>query len=310
MTAEGLLRLDKKIAADIRQFGDVRSSNYNSVADKEMAELTNILKDSFINTLKQADPKVAEEYAALKAAYKEGMSGLLPEVNKNLIKNAESGSYDALGKMLVDQKNVSKINNFMKSIDEAYKQIDKSKEGVANIAYATAKDAKQAIKQGFLAAEVPKLSDEAFDIKEYANLAAKFSKPSEAARLKSVMGEDYGRVKQVFNLFAEASKKPESNVGTLVLRSKEYGALGTLALGATTGGVGAIAAAGAVLASPIFLAKMAADPKAVNKLLAFEKMTFKNDELREKAAALIVSDVVDKLTEEEQQEVKDYFRAQ
>ena len=47
-----------------------------------------------------------------------------------------------------------------------------------------------------------------------------------------------------------------------------------------------------------------------NKLLAFEKMTFKNDELREKAAALIVSDVVDKLTEEEQQEVKDYFRAQ
>jgi hypothetical protein len=34
---------------------------------------------------------------------------------------------------------------------------------------------------------------------------------------------------------------------------------------------------------------MAANPKAVNKLLAFEKMTFKNDELREKAAALIVS---------------------
>jgi hypothetical protein len=34
------------------------------------------------------------------------------------------------------------------------------------------------------------------------------------------------------------------------------------------------------------------------------------DELREKAAALIVSDVMDKLTEEEQQEVKDYFRTQ
>jgi len=310
MSAEGLLRLDKKIAADIRQFGDIRASNYNSVADREMGELTNILKDSFINTLKQADPKVAEEYAALKTAYKEGMSGLLPEVNKNLIKNAEAGSYDQLGKMLVDQKNVSKINNFMKSIDEAYKQIDKSKEGVANIAYATAKDAKQAIKQGFLANTVPKLNDEAFDIQEYSKLAAQFSKPSEAARLKSVMGEDYGRVKQIFNLFAEASKKPESNVGTLVLRSKEYGALGTLALGASTGGVGAIVASGAVLASPIFLAKMAADPKAVNKLLAFEKMTFKNDELREKAAALIVSDVVDKLTEEEQQEVKDYFRAQ
>lgn len=310
MSAEGLLRLDKKIAADVRQFGDIRSSNYNSVADREMGELTNILKDSFINTLKQADPKVAEEYAALKAAYKEGMSGLLPEVNKNLIKNAEKGSYDQLGGMLLEQKNVSKINTFMKSIDEAYKQIDKSGEGVANIAYATAKDAKQAIKQGFLANAVPKLKDEAFKIEQYANLAAQFSKPAQASRLKAVMGEDYGRVKQIFNLFAEASKKPDSNVGTLVLRAKEYGALGTLAFGATTGGLTAIASAGAILASPIVLAKMAANPKAVNKLLAFEKMTFKNDELREKAAALIVSDVMDKLTEEEQQEVKDYFRTQ
>lgn len=310
MSAEGLLRLDKKIAADVRQFGDIRSSNYNSVADREMGELTNILKDSFINTLKQADPKVAEEYAALKAAYKEGMSGLLPEVNKNLIKNAEKGSYDQLGGMLLEQKNVSKISTFMKSIDEAYKQIDKSGEGVANIAYATAKDAKQAIKQGFLANAVPKLNDEAFKIEQYANLAAQFSKPAQASRLKAVMGEDYGRVKQIFNLFAEASKKPDSNVGTLVLRAKEYGALGTLAFGATTGGLTAIASAGAVLASPIVLAKMAANPKAVNKLLAFEKMTFKNDELKEKAAALIVSDVMDKLTEEEQQEVKDYFRTQ
>lgn len=310
MSAEGLLRLDKKIAADVRQFGDIRSSNYNSVADREMGELTNILKDSFINTLKQADSKVAEEYAALKAAYKEGMSGLLPEVNKNLIKNAEKGSYDQLGGMLLEQKNVSKISTFMKSIDEAYKQIDKSGEGVANIAYATAKDAKQAIKQGFLANAVPKLNDEAFKIEQYANLAAQFSKPAQASRLKAVMGEDYGRVKQIFNLFAEASKKPDSNVGTLVLRAKEYGALGTLAFGATTGGLTAIASAGAVLASPIVLAKMAANPKAVNKLLAFEKMTFKNDELKEKAAALIVSDVMDKLTEEEQQEVKDYFRTQ
>jgi len=310
MSAEGLLRLDKKIAADVRQFGDIRSSNYNSVADREMGELTNILKDSFINTLKQADPKVAEEYAALKAAYKEGMSGLLPEVNKNLIKNAEKGSYDQLGGMLLEQKNVSKISTFMKSIDEAYKQIDKSGEGVANIAYATAKDAKQAIKQGFLANAVPKLNDEAFKIEQYANLAAQFSKPAQASRLKAVMGEDYGRVKQIFNLFAEASKKPDSNVGTLVLRAKEYGALGTLAFGATTGGLTAIASAGAVLASPIVLAKMAANPKAVNKLLAFEKMTFKNDEAKEKAASLIVSDVMDKLTEEEQQEVKDYFRTQ
>lgn len=309
ISANALLKIDKQISAQIRNFGDINSSNYNTIADRELGELTDILKDSFINTLKQADPKVAEEYAALKAAYKEGRSGLLPDINKGFIKNAEKGNYDELGKMLVSQTNVSKVNNFMKSIDEAYKQLEKGGTGVAAVGYASAADAKQAVKQAFLKNLIPQLQDEAFKIDDYAKLAKQFSKPSQAARLKAVVGEDYGRVKQIFNLMSEASKKPESNFGTLMLRAKEYGALATAGSFVVGGPVAALSA-GAILTAPVFLAKMAHNPKAVNKLLAFEKTKFKSDALREKAATFIVSDFMDSLTEEEQIEIRNSFRGE
>ena len=308
ISADALLKLDKQLSAQIRNFGDKNSPNYNTIADRELGQLTDILKDSFINTLKQADPKAADEYAKLKTYYKEGRSGLLPDINKSFIRNAEKGNYDQLGKMLVSQDNVSKVNNFMKSVDEAYKQIEKSGEGVSKVGYATAKDAKQAIKQSFLKNIFPDVQDSSFDINKYKQLSKQFSKPAQAARLKAVTGDDYGRVKQIFNLMAEASKKPESNLGTLVLRGKEYAALGSIFTG--VGGLAGTVSAGLILATPVVLAKMAANPKAVNKLLAFEKTTFKNDGFREKAAALIVGDFMNALTKEEQAEIRNSFREQ
>ena len=98
MTAQSLLKVDKMLSQQMRQFGDIKSSNYNAVADRELGELQNILKQSFINTLKQADPKVAKEYELLKQSYKQGMSGLLPVLNKNTILNAEKGNFEALGR--------------------------------------------------------------------------------------------------------------------------------------------------------------------------------------------------------------------
>ena len=313
MSADALLKLDKQISTQIRNFGDINSKNYNTVADRELGELTDILKDSFINILKQADPKAANEYAALKSAYKEGRTGLLPDINKNFIKNAEKTNYDQLGKMLVDQTNVSKINNFMKSIDNAYAQIAKSGEGVADIGYATAVDARQAVKQSFLKNLMPNLKQEAFNIEDYAKLASQFSKPAQAARLRAIVGEDYNQVKQIFNLMSEASKKPESNFGTLMLRAKEYGAVSTGAsflagAGVYAGGPLAVLSAATILTAPIILAKMSHNPKAVNKLLAFEKTKFKSDALREKAATFLVSDFMDNLSTEEQAEVRNYFR--
>jgi hypothetical protein len=320
MSAQALIRLDKMMSAQMRQFGTKGTQNYNSVADGELIKLQGILKDSFINTLKQADPKMAKEYALLKTSYKEGLSGLLPVLNKNTIMRAEIGDYKALGAMLTTQSNSDKIQGFMKSIDEAYKEIGKREGLPSEIAYGTAKEAKQVIKQSFLRNLIPDVSSPDFDISRYNSLAAQFSKPDADKRLKVIMGEDYARTKQIFNLFSEASKRPEGNFGTLFLRGKEFQALQGLSSSvgagagvAITGGalgamVGAFVAPSIVLATPIFLSKAASNPKAVNKLLAFEKMTFKSPEAMEKFASFIVSDTMDALSEEEQAEMRNYFR--
>ncbi len=309
MTAQSLLKVDKMLSQQMRQFGDIKSSNYNAVADRELGELQNILKQSFINTLKQADPKVAKEYELLKQSYKQGMSGLLPVLNKNTILNAEKGNFEALGRMLTTQTNSDKVQVFLNSIDEAYKQIGKREGLPSEIAYGTAKEAKQVIKQSFLRNLIPDMSSPDFDIATYRKLAAQFSKPDADKRLKIITGQDYARVKQIFNLFAEASKRPEGNLGTLFLRNKEYAAVAGAGVGASVGGVaGAALGSGAILTAPIFLAKAASNPKAVNKLLAFEKMKFKSPEAMEKFASFIVSDTMDALSEEEQAEIRNYFR--
>ena len=321
MSAQSLLQVDKMLSGQMRKFGTKGTANYNTVADRELAQLQGALKESFINTLKQADPKVAKEYAVLKNSYKEGLDGLLPVLNKNTVMRAEIGDYEALGKLLTKQTNSNKIQGFMNSVDEAYKQIGKREGLPSEIAYGTAKEAKQVIRQSFLKDLIPQASSPDFDVSHYRKLASQFSKPDADKRLKVIMGEDYGRVKQLFNLFSEASKKPEGNFGTLFLRAKEFSSIqglaaaggagvGNLAGGTAGAMMGAIIAPTVILTIPIFLAKAASNPKAVNKLLAFEKMTFKSPEAMEKFAALIVSDTMDALSDEEQAEIRNYFRQQ
>lgn len=312
MSANHLLDVDKMLTQQMKKFGDIKSPNYNSTASQQLGELQDRIKTGIGDVLDNVDPKAAESYSLLKKDYSEGMKGLLPEINKNVIKNAEKGNYDVLGNLLTTQTNVSKISSMFKSVDNAYKQLAKTKELPSEIPYATAKEAKQAIRQSFIKNLVPDVNSADFEISKYADLAARFSKPKEQSRLKAIMGEDYGRVRQLFNVMAEASKKPEGNLGTLFLRNKEYQSLAGMAAVGTAGTVGgaplAVGTAMAVIGTPIFLAKAASNPKAVNRLLAFNKAKFKSDDAREKAVLFIVSDVMDALSDEEQAEIRNQFR--
>ncbi len=314
MSAKALIDIDKMMTRRMKEFGDINSKNYNATVHNELGELQNMIKEGILKSLSQADAKAAEKYALLKKDYSEGMKGLLPKINKNVIRNAEDGSYDALGKLLTTQTNVSKIQNMLNSVDNAYKELAKTEGLPAEIPYASAKEAKKAIRQSFIKNLVPNVNSADFDISSYADLASRFSKPADQARLKVIMGEDYGRVKQIFNVMAEASKKPEGSLGTLFLRNKEYQSLAGMAAVGTAGTVGgaplAIGTAAAVLGTPIFLAKASSNPKAVNRLLAFNKAKFKSDQAREKAALFIVSDVMDALSDEEQAEIRNQFRPQ
>lgn len=319
MTAKTLLDLDKKIAEDIRGFSNPNLTKvYNPKAAQELGELTAVLKESFINTLKQTDPKAAKDYKALKEAYSSGMKGMLPEINKGFVVGASKDNFNALGKMLNSGVNSSQARSMLASIDESYKQIGKGTKEVQSLPFATAAEARDAVKQSYLTALMPKINDEAFKINDYASLAARFTQPDQDAMLKTVAGKDYARVKQLFNLMSEASKKPDGNIGTLMIRGKEFQALGGVSQGVASGvGFGVTAMSGsavpllvgsAVVLGPRFLAKASTNPKAVNKLLAFEKMTFKNDTAKEKAGALIIAEIMDGLTTEEQAEFRNEYR--
>jgi hypothetical protein len=299
MKAADVIEMDRLLSAEIRKFGDVNSGMYNSTAQKELGDVIDMLKDSYIATIKQADSSSGAQYAKLKTNYKTARDNLLPQITTGVIKKAGNNDYDSLGRMLTTQSNASKVNEFMKSIDEAYKQIGKRDALPAEIPYSSAKEAKQIIKQGYLKNIFPDSSSPDFKIQDYANLAEKYSKPANADMLKVITGKDYPRVKQLMNVMSEASFKPDGNLGTLFLRSKEYSGAGKVmqvvlpTVGAAAGGfLTAGAGLAAVLATPVFLAKAAFNPKVVNKMLAFDKVKFKSPSAMEKAAATIIDDLV------------------
>ena len=314
MTARTLLDLDKKISTDIKAFSDINSGVYNDVAARELGSMVDVLKSSFINTLKTVDPKTAKKYEGLKSSYSSGIKTLLPKVNKTFVTNASQEGFASLGRLVTSGSNTDSVRALFKSIDESFEQVKKSGGDYAGV-FKSAEEAKKAVSSGFLKSTLPKLQDESFNIASYSKLADKFNKPDQDAMLKIVTGKDYGRVKQLFNLMSEAALKPEGNIGSLVLRGKEFGVLNTAGqylagagAGAAFGGPIGVLGSAAVLFAPVFLEKAARNPKAVNKLLAFEKSNFKNDAAREKAVALIISEVMDGLSTEEQAEMRNSLR--
>ena len=82
------------------------------------------------------------------------------------------------------------------------------------------------LQEGYLKQLIPDLGTEAFDIQTYKKLAARFERGKDAEKLKLIFGDKEPKIRQLFNLMSEASQFPTSNIGELMLRSKEYKAVG------------------------------------------------------------------------------------
>lgn len=307
MKASHLLDLEKKIVDDISQFGNLDSGVYNTVVERQLVQLSNDLRGAMGRALDNATPGASAQFSALKQAYSEGIGGMLPEINKTFVKNASRENFTSLGRMLTQSGNTDQVRTFMRSIDTAYSQIDNAlaREGAVSAPFASAADAKEAIKQGFLRQMFPDLGRE-FDVTSYANLADRFNRPADKARLKLIMGDDYMRFKQITNLMKEASEKPTSNVGELVIRSAEYGSLGAAALGTSGPSLGA---AGAILLGPIGLAKLSTNQNLMTRMIALQKGKFPTGQALTAFAANIATDLYRTLDDEEQQSLRREFNA-
>lgn len=298
MNAVQMIEYQKRMMKDLRNLATNENGVLNKQLDAEVTQVITTLDDAFQRMINKTKPAAAIEYAGARKAYSEGMGALLPKLNQSFIRSATNGDYTALGKMLTTSGSVDKVNAMMKSIDDAYSQVSRvrgpqRKAVVEGLQYSTAEEAKNAIRQSYIKELFPKMGNE-FDIKDYANMATKFQSGDNYARLVAVMGKDQAKhVKQLMNVMKEASETPGSNIGELMLRAKEYGAIGALATGVATGQYGGLASGAlAVLLAPTGMAKIATDPKRINKLLAYGQRKFKTREAAEMAFVNAFGDVL------------------
>jgi hypothetical protein len=294
-----LIEFQKTFNRRITNLSNAASGGSNPVAAKQLTDLSTTLKEAIHTSLEAVDKPAALTYKALNKSYAVSINTLLPKINKAAMAAATRADFTAVGNVLLNEGSLDATKAMMKSIDESFKQLQGG-----SIHFASAKEAKDTVRSGFLMKLMPDIGAAGFDANTYKTLVTKYSTPAGQARMGVIMGEKSGSVKQLFNAMAESSVKPESNIGELALRAKEYGLLATVA---TTGiNISTSIGAGLIFITPQFLAKAAVNPKVVNKILAFEKADFKGNTKAKNAMMMnIVTDVFMELSSDEQQELMD-----
>ena len=315
LTPEALFALEKKITAQVNKLGERGSAQFNDAAARELFQFSTAIKDEFGAALAKVDPDAAAEYAKVKKAYAKGMQGILPELNASFVRRAKKEDFSALGNMVAGNGSIDQVRKMFSSIDKAYATM--SKEARAELPYKTAKEAKQAIRGRYLENIFNDLSSDVFDIGKHRTKIKNLLKKGGDRKAKTILGEDYARARQVFNLIQEAGTEERSTIGTLFLKAKEFSAITQLTAGAgALAGIGTgvvptaevVGGAAAILTAPIFLAAVAKSPKYVNRLVMLDNKKFSTPALAATAVANFITDVMLTMSEEEQAEVKNIER--
>lgn len=306
MPISSLLKLDSLINQQISKVSDISSQAYNSNATRELTQASIQIKGTIQSLLEKVSPETAEIYKVAKKEYAEGIQGILPEMNSRFVNNANKGNYTAIGNLISNTGNLSQLKALKNSMQESFKRVSKEQEKLPG--FVSQDDANKLIKLAFLEKTFPTLSAGTIKIEDYANLAKRFSKPAEQARMRIILGDDYGTTKRLINLMQEASEKSNSNLGILALRSEEYrsisnGLQATMIPGSALGGPAFWATAGAVLTVPRMMANLVTNPKYVNKLITFQNKDFKTTDAMQAAAATLIGDIWLALPEEEKQAI-------
>jgi hypothetical protein len=296
MPVSSLLKFDRIINKEISEVNDIKTTEkYNPTVARE-------LKDTIQSLLQGVSPQTASIYQTAKKEFAEGIQGVLPEINKTFINNARKENYTSLGNIIVNSGNISQLKALKNSMQESFKRVSKDQRNVPN--FVSEEDANKLIRLAFLEKTFPTLSAGTLDISEYANLAKRFSRPTDRARLKVILGDQYAETQKLINLMAEASKKSGSNLGAFAFRTEEYRTVSTVLQSAMAGG-GAVAGPGfwtgaaALITVPRFMANMATNPKYVNKLLTFQNKNFRSSDIAQAALGTIIGDVWNSLPEDE-----------
>ena len=298
-----LIKFDRLVNKEINKFSDVKKTGtYNPDVARELTLLSGQVKDTIQSLLERVSPETASIYKTAKKEFAEGIQGVLPEINQNFINNARKKNYTALGNVIVNSGNISQVKALRNSMQESFKRVSKEQRSLPG--FVSQDDANKLIRLAFLEKTFPTLTAGTLDVSEYANLAKRFSRPSEKARLKIILGDEYGPTQKLINLMAEASKKSGSSLGAFAFRTEEYRSISTglqavMAGGSTMAGPSFWAGTAALVTVPRFMANLVTNPKYVNKLLTFQNKDFRNSDAAQAALGTLVGDVWNSLSEDE-----------
>tara|TARA_R100001086_G_C11841581_1_gene259221 strand:+ start:818 stop:2905 length:2088 start_codon:yes stop_codon:yes gene_type:complete len=296
-----LIQLEKELNKKINSFSDVRNSGtFNPTVVSELTSLSKRVKAFNRGIIKKRNPEVAKDFIALQKNYGDTITGILPEVNKNFIKKGDRGSFKAIGEMFSSGVKIDNVKALMKQLDTSFDQL--SKEEISGLTFKTAEEAKTAIRQSYLTSVLPKEIESIKDFSKYTKIADTLkNNPTETALIKEIMGSKFESFKRTVNLLSDASKNPESGLATLFVRGREFAAVtgtvgGVLAGSAlTASGAGAVALA--VFGIPEYLAKMATNPRHVNKLIEINALGNKPKKVVRQATILANKVLDDALSE-------------
>lgn len=260
--ARQLIEWQKKVNKVITEAGNPLSPLYNKAVDAELAKVSSALSGSIDSVMSKVNPEAYGKYLNVKKAYRKGIKTLRPDNIKSVINSAAKEDYDRLGKVMLQEgvTNLSQFNNTWKALNYAVNTM-KPKQ-LTELGFKNKDDLFKTIKSSYVQNIFPNVNAADFDIAKYANRMSKMSR-EELSQAKTVLGKDYGRFNQIRNAVIDASKKPDSDVGILSLRSKELGTIGAVAAGSVAGITGGLAA----LLAPKVMAKIALNPKTSAMLI-------------------------------------------
>lgn len=314
--AKNIIALEKKITQKQREF---RQANKFEAAD-DVERIGEQLKETYAQMLSQIDPVYGTKYADLKENYKAAVRNLIPEINTNIVNKAlRSGDPAGLGELLLNKGSVSQVQAFMNSIHSVY-ALARKQGTLDELPFKKAEEMRQHIRRSYMANMFPEFLEEKTDLTKLIPKIDRLLGNKDAnAKFKAMFGKDYPNAVKLFTAIKNTANNPSGDIGNLMFRSQEYGALrdlmavltaGTIT-GATTSSLTTTAAAMggavAILYTPVMMQKAVTNPKLANKLLGLTSTKFESRKNAIKAAGLVVNDFVNALDADEKESLTTYL---
>lgn len=280
-SVEAIIDMEKKIGREIDAKGEFGSPSYNSVASRELAQVSKIIKEQILKQYeKEGFPELAEQYKAANSTYSTIVKSLFPSNTENMLKAAsKKQNFKSIGNLLINATDVDQINSFMNSIDTAYSTLVKAGKGKGVMKPEEFKAmARQSYLQNLFESS-PKDPNELFNSK-FIKIYDSLQNPTNRASVKAVLGKDFNTYNALMKALKDASVEQKSSAMSLVIRNQELGGV----LGA---GLNSVVRSTAALLTPVVLSRFVSSPKAVNNLLKLKNVDLTTPKAKDRALVLI-----------------------